>query len=122
MKKVWIIRACLLLAYCIPFAFFSVNDDAVSGTMLFYGVMIVGFAILCLEALKINNVAVLYIGNILSFISFYEVAELYGLESMGQYFKPFTSYSLIVALSIVAIVYQTIPVLCTCRKKKMNKQ
>ena len=111
-----------MLAYCIPFAFFSVNDDAVSETMLFYGVMIVGFAILCLEALKINNVAVLYIGNILSFISFYEVAELYGLESMGQYFKSFTSYSLIVALSIVAIVYQTIPVLCTCRKKKMNKQ
>ena len=122
MKKVWMIRACLLLAYCIPFAFFSVNGDAVSETMLFYGVMIVGFAILCLEALKINNVAVLYIGNIFSFISFYEVAELHGLESMGQYFKPFTSYSLIVAISIVAIVCQTIPVLCTCRKKKMNKQ
>ena len=98
------------------------NGDAAFGTILFYGVMIVGFAILYLEALKTNNVAVLYIGNILSFISFYEVAELHGLESMGQYFKPFTSYSLIVALSIVAIVCQTIPVLYTCRKKKMNKQ
>lgn len=98
------------------------NDDAVSETILFYGVMIVGFAILCLEALKINNVAVLYIGNILSFISSYEVAELYGLELKGQYFMPFTSYSLTVALSIVAIVCQTILVLCTCRKKKMNKQ
>ena len=118
MKKVWIIRALLLLAYCIPFAFFSVNDDAVSETILFYGVMIVGFAILCLEALKINNVAVLYIGNILSFISFYEVAELYGLELEGQYFKSLTTYSLIVALSIVAIVCQTIPVLVHVGRRK----
>ena len=84
MKKVWIIRELLLLAYCIPFAFFSVNGDAAFGTILFYGVMIVGFAILYLEALKTNNVAVLYIGNILSFISFYEVAELHGLEHIDQ--------------------------------------
>ena len=83
-KKVWILRVLLLLAYCIPFAFFSVNGDAAFGTILFYGVMIVGFAILYLEALKTNNVAVLYIGNILSFISFYEVAELHGLEHIDQ--------------------------------------
>lgn len=106
--------ACILYSLCL----FSVNDDAVSETILFYGVMIVGFAILCWKALKINNVAVLCIGNILSFISFYEVAELHGLESMGQYFKPFTSYSLIVALSIVAIVYQTIPVLVHVGRRK----
>ena len=111
MKKVWIIRALLLLAYCIPFAFLSVNGDTTSGTILFYGVMIVGFAILCFEVLKTNNVAILYIGNILSFISSYKAAELNGLEPMGQYFKQLTSYSLIVALSIVAIVCQTIPVL-----------
>ena len=40
MKKPWIIRALLLIAYCVPFAFLSVNGDATSGTMLFYGVMI----------------------------------------------------------------------------------
>ena len=33
MKKTWIIRALLLIAYCIPFAFLSVNGDATSGTM-----------------------------------------------------------------------------------------
>lgn len=118
MKKVWIIRVLLLLAYCIPFAFLSVNGDATFGTILFYGVMIVGFAILCFEALKTNNVAVLYIGNILSFISSYKAAELYGLEPMVQYFKPLTSYSLIVALSIVAIVCQTIPVLVHVGRRK----
>lgn len=47
MKKVWTIRAFLLIAYCIPFAFLSVNGDATSGTMLFYGLMIAGFAFLC---------------------------------------------------------------------------
>ena len=69
MKKQWLIRACLLIAYCVPFAFLSVNGDATSGTMLFYGVMIAGFALLCWGALKTDNVAVLYIGNILSFAS-----------------------------------------------------
>ena len=33
MKKTWIIRALLLIAYCIPFAFLSVNGDVTSGTM-----------------------------------------------------------------------------------------
>ena len=71
MKKTWIIRALLLIAYCVPFAFLSVNGDATSGTMLFYGVMIAGFALLCWGALKTNNFAVLYIGNVLSFASSY---------------------------------------------------
>ena len=52
MKKSWIIKALLLIAYCVPFAFLSVNGDATSGTMLFYGVMIVGFVLLCWGALK----------------------------------------------------------------------
>ena len=52
MKKAWTIRAFLLIAYCIPFAFLSVNGDATSGTMLFYGLMIAGFAFLCWEHWK----------------------------------------------------------------------
>ena len=52
MKKTWISRALLLIAYCVPFAFLSVNGDATSGTMLFYGVMFAGFALLCWGVLK----------------------------------------------------------------------
>lgn len=122
MKKAWIVRALLLIAYCIPFAFLSVNGDATSGTMLFYGVMIVGFALLCWRALKTNNVAVLYIGNILSFVSSYAVAKMSGLEPMGHYFKPFTSYSLIVAISVVALIVHTIIVLIYRMKKKENSK
>lgn len=36
MKKSWLIRALLLTAYCVPFAFFSVKGDITSGTMLYY--------------------------------------------------------------------------------------
>ena len=111
MKKVWRIRALLLIAYCVPFAFLAVNGDAASGTMLFYGIMIAGFSLLCWGALKTNNVAVLYIGNALSFASSYMAAKLSGLEPMGHYFKPFTSYSLIAAISVVAVIVHTIVVL-----------
>lgn len=122
MKKAWIIRALLLIAYCIPFAFLSVNGDATSGTMLFYGVMIAGFALLCWGALKTNNVAVLYIGNVLSFISSYAVAKLSGLAPMGHYFKPFTSHSLIVAISVVILIVHTIIVLIHRAKKRANSK
>ena len=119
MKKTWIIRALLLAAYSVPFAFLAVNGDAVSGTMLFYGIMIAGFALLCWGALKTNNVAVLYIGNALSFISSYMAAKLSGLEPMGHYFLPFTSHSLIAAISVAVLIVHTIIVLIyTARKKR----
>lgn len=118
MKKAWIIRALLLIGYCVPFAFLSVNGDATSGTMLFYGVMITCFALLCWSALKTKNVAILYIGNVLSFVSSYAAARLSGLEPMEFYFKPFTSYGLIIAISVAAIIVHTIVVMIYKAKKK----
>ena len=117
MKKTTIIKILLLLAYCVPFAFLSVNGDASSGTMLFYGVMIAGLSLLCWGAIKTNNVPILYIGNAISFVSSYGVAKLSGLEPMGHYFKPFTSYGLIIAISVMAIIIQTVIVLSFARKK-----
>ena len=117
MKKTTLIRILLLIAYCVPFAFLSVNGDATSGTMLFCGVMIAGFALLCLIAIKTNNVPILYIGNVISLASSYGVAKLTGLEPMGHYFKPFTSYGLIIVISVVAIIIQTVIVLFCARKK-----
>ena len=118
MKKTWISRALLLIAYCVPFAFLSVNGDATLGTMLFYGVMIAGFALLCWSALKTNNIAVLYIGNGLSFLSSYTAGKLSGLEPMGDYFKPFTAHSLIVVISVVVLIVHTIIVLFFRTMKK----
>lgn len=65
MKKTWLIRAVLLAAYCVPFAYLSVKGDVTSGTMLYYGVMIVSFAILYRCAMKTDNVPIIFIGNIL---------------------------------------------------------
>lgn len=120
MKKPWMIRAFLLIAYCVPFSFLAVNGDAASGTMRFYGVMIAGFALLCWVALKTNNAAVLWIGDILSFASSCAAAKLSGLEPMGDYFKPFTSHSLIVAISVAVMIVHTIIVLIY-KAKKANK-
>lgn len=122
MKKTTLIRILLLIAYCVPFAFLSVNGDATYGTMLFYGVMIAGFDLLCWGAIKTNNVVILYIGNVISFASSYGVAKLSGLEPMGHYFKPFTSYSLIIAVSIVAFIIQTVIVLICARKKGGHRE
>lgn len=119
--KTWALRLALLLLYCVPFAFLSVNGDATSRTMIFYVLLVVGFTGLCWGALKTNNIPIIYIGNVLSFVSSYIVAKLSGLDPMGYYFKPFTVYSLIVALSIVAVICQTIPVLVhIARKKKVQ--
>ena len=118
MKKIQIIRVLLLTAYCIPFAFLSVNGDATSGTMKFYGLMVVGFAFLCWVALKTKNIVILYIGNIFSFVSSYVGAKLSGLEPMGDYFKPFTSYDLIIVISVIAIIIQTIVVIMSSRNRK----
>jgi len=118
MNKIQIIRVLLLIAYCIPFSFFSVNEDATFGTMKLYGFMVIGFAFLCWVALKTKNIVILYIGNILSFISSYISAKLSGLESMGDYFKPFTSYDLIIVISVIAIIIQTIVVIMSSHNIK----
>ena len=121
MKKTWIIGALLLIVYCVPFAFLSVNGDATSGTMLFYGIMIASFALLCWGALKRNNAAIIFLGNILSFVSSYVVAKISGLEPMEHYFKPFDSYSLIVAISVVSVIVHMIIVLIYVAKKKKTQ-
>ena len=120
MKKTWLIRILLLIAYCVPYAFLSINGDATSGTMLFYGVMVVAFSLLCWGAIKTNNFAIVFIGNVLSFISSYTVAIMGDLEAMAWYFKPFTAQSLLIAISIVVTVIQII-VAVVCRVKAKAK-
>ena len=118
MKNRRLIRTCLLIVYCVPFSFLCVNGDASSGTMLYYGVMIAGFALLCWGALKTRNVPVLYVGNALNLASSYVVAKLTGLDPMGYYFKPLTAYSLMVTISVVALIVQTCIVLRYVRGKR----
>lgn len=106
MEKKWIIRILLLIAYCVPYAFLSINGDANYGTMMFYGVMVVAFFLLCLVSIKTNNIANIFIGNILSFVSS-SISLMFGdLEAMSWYFKPFTAQSLLMVISIVVMIIQ----------------
>ena len=110
MKKIWLVRVLLLMAYCVPYTFLAINGDATSGTMLFYGVMMAAFSSLCWRSIKTNNIMIVIIGNIISFLSSYIAVLSSDLEVMAWYFKPFTSQSLLVTISMVATVIQVITV------------
>ena len=110
MEKKWLIRMLLLIAYCVPYAFLSINGDANSGIMIFYGVMVGAFFLLCLASIKTKNIAVIFIGNIFSFVFSYICVMLGDLEAKAWYFKPFTAQSLLIAISIAATIMQMIVV------------
>lgn len=110
----------ILIGYCIPFAFLSVNGDAASRTMIYFLLMIIGFGLLCFLSLKNKKIVLIYVGNELSCISSYTIGKIIELEPMGYYFKPFTAYSLIIFISIIATVLQTILVLLYTKKYKNN--
>ena len=120
MKRNELLKILLPAAYCMPFAFLAVNGDAVSGTMLFYGVMIAGFSLLCWGALKADLPFMLCTGSVLSFVSSCAAAKLSGLELMGDYFKPFTSYSLMTAISVVIIIVHLIIMLIYRAKRRKS--
>ena len=110
MKKTGLVRGLLLIAYCVPYTFLAINGDATSGTMLFYGVMVAAFSLLCWGSIKTNNMMIVLIGNVISFLSSY-IATLSGdLESRAGYFKPFTAESLLITISVVVTVIQVITV------------
>ena len=118
MEKKWLIRILLLLAYCVPYAFLSINGDANFGTMIFYGVMVGAFFLLCLASIKTKNIAVIFIGNIFSFVFSYICVMLGGLEAKAWYFKPFTAKSLLMVISIVITIMQLSAVIWYKKKNK----
>ena len=69
MKRTNQMSILLLMAYCIPFAYLCVMGDGKWGTMLFYGVMIAGFSLLCWGAVKTGRRTIIFIGNLCSLLS-----------------------------------------------------
>ena len=107
-----IAKLLLLLLYCVPFVFLAMNEDVVYGTCWFYLVMIVSFVCLSYLCAKTKNLSILYIGNILSFISTCIFAWIFQTPKWEYYFKPFLPNQLILFETIVAVVIQGIIVLC----------
>ena len=112
------IRWILTLLYAVPYVFLCVYGDGVLGTMGFYGLMILVFSLLCREAIRTDNIPALYLGNALSFASSMGFARGLGMPPMGDYFKPLTSVSLMLILTGIALLCQTVAVLLHIRGRK----
>ena len=118
MKKAQKFRIIMLIAYCIPYAYLAVWGDGVQRTMIFYGVMVVGLSLLCWGAIKTNDLPLLAAGNILTFTVSFAAARFTNLAPMGDYFKTFTSLTLIAAISLIAVGLQNLTFMILTRKKQ----
>ncbi len=103
-----LIRIILLLFYCVPYVFLAMNEDALTGTLWFYLVMIIGFSVLCYFCIKTKNYGIVIIGNILSFISSCIFALCFHTDKWEYYFKPFLPNQLIIFETVIALFIQMI--------------
>ena len=117
MKKL-ITRISLISGYCIPFLFLAMNEDAVTGTLWFYLVMILGFGALCYSCVKTKNTIIVVLGNLVSFASSCIFAWLFQTEKWEYYFKPFLPNQLIVFETVIAFAIQIIVVLCLVKRNR----
>ena len=117
MKKL-ITRISLISGYCIPFVFLAMNEDAVTGTLWFYLVMILGFGALCYSCVKTKNTIIVVLGNLVSFASSCIFAWLFQTEKWEYYFKPFLPNQLIVFETVIAFAIQIIVVLCLVKRNR----
>lgn len=115
-----ITKALLLLGYCLPFVFFAMNEDATTGTLWFYLIMIAGFGTLCFVSIKTKNSLILVVGNILSFVSSCIFAWLFQIEKWEYYFKPFLTNQLIIFETIIVFLIQIIFVVYYSRKSNKS--
>ena len=117
-----ITKALLILGYCLPFVFLAMNEDAATGTLWFYLIMIVGFSTLCLGSIKTKNTSIVLVGNILSFVSSCIFAWLFQTEKWEYYFKPFLPNQLIIFETIIVFLIQIIFVVYCARKSNRNNE
>ena len=117
MKKL-ITRISLISGYCIPFVFLAMNEDAVTGTLWFYLVMILGFGALCYSCVKTKNTIIVVLGNLVSFVSSCIFAWFFQTEKWEYYFKPFLPNQLIIFETVIAFAIQIIVVLCLVKRNR----
>lgn len=117
-----ITKALLILGYCLPFVFLAMNEDVTTGTLWFYLIMIVGFSALCFASIKTKNSSIVFVGNILSFVSSCIFAWLFQTEKWEYYFKPFLPNQLIIFETIIVFLIQIIFVVYCARKSNRNNE
>lgn len=107
MKK-WIIRAAILLAYCIPYIFLSMQYDLNNWSILGYGGMIIAFLVLMILCINTNNITIGIMGNIMTFSTSYLCISNITIEKWNWYFKPFTAHGLLKFVSVVLLLIQLV--------------
>ena len=122
MRKI-VIGILIVCLYCFPFVYFSMHQDFANRSMLGYFTMIVVTSLLAFFCRYSSNSIPFIIGNILSFItSFYFISEMTGNERWGGYFKPLTSYQLLILVSILNLIPQFLAFKLVKKYKKGDKQ
>lgn len=121
MKKIFL-RLLLILGYCIPFVFLAMNEDATFGTLWFYLIMAVGFGGLSYISAKSKNAWIIFIGNILSFVSTCLFAWCFQTEKWEYYFKPFLPNQLIIIETVIVFVVQIIIARSVSKKYKEDEK
>lgn len=100
------IKLILLVFYCVPYTFLALYGDVTWGTMLYYGLMLVCFALLTWCAIQTKNGLLVLPGNLCSFVVSYVCALKYQTEPWSWYFKPFTGTQLLMILSLTLFLFQ----------------
>ena len=77
---------------------FGSLGDAAHGTVLLYGVMAAAFFLLC----RRSSMQAVLLGNLLSMAASCLCLTLFGPQDLAGYFKPFTAWSLLLAVSAAA--------------------
>ena len=117
MKK-YINQVLILFGYCVPYAFFAIYGDAQLHTMIFYGFMLLAIFLLLHLSLKLKNKRLVVVGNVLSFLSSYACTSIFFTDNMGWYFKPFTSNSFLILISILILMIQLVFIFPSKQKHK----
>ncbi len=103
-----LIKIALIVFYSVPYVFLAMNDDAVNGTMWFYGNMIIALALLTFISKKTHNKMIVVIGNICSFVTSFIFMFHFRTEKWEWYFKPLADTQLLIIVSVISFAIQSI--------------
>jgi len=114
-------KVLLLLGYCTPFVFLAMYEDASSGSLWFYLVMIFGFSGLSYGSAKIKSPWLVVLGNGISFVSSCLFAWHFQTEKWEYYFKPFLPNQLLIFETVIALLIQSLLAFRTVKKQGVNQ-
>ncbi|MGF7535166.1 hypothetical protein AAGG74_16050 [Bacillus mexicanus] len=121
MKKI-IIGLIIIVFYCFPFVYFSMQQDFVNRSMLGYLIMIVATSLFAFLVKVFSNSLLLIIGNVISaLISFYFINGMAGNEQWDGYFKPLTPFQLLILVSVLNLIPQFLAIRVTNKYIRKNK-